>query len=323
MKCRLSTLALGALIWGAVLPHAVTFSEGRGAGPKNDLEGLPAAGLKPRPSISAVRNAVHAAPTGQQPDPSDVQDIEEQGEHHRLETVYGPVHVWRPADYDARTAGIVIYIHGYYTSLDQTWSEDHLAEQFQASGRNATFIAPQSPRANYDEVEWKSLDVLLRTVDDRVPLGLPSGPVVVVGHSGAFRTILCWLDDPRVRDVILLDGLYHGQREFRYWLRGQGGGNPHRMVLVASMTSRQSSRLARNVPGAVRRNNIPEEFSGFTRQQVRARLLYMHSQYEHTDIVSSGKVIPVVLQLTPLKRLGPPQPPPVETLHHRASSTGR
>jgi hypothetical protein len=283
MRWRISTLAFSVLLWGTFLPQAV----------------------------------VYAVSPGQQEDSTEIHDFEGEGEHHRLETVHGPVHVWRPLDYDARTAGIVVYIHGYFTTLDQTWEEDHLAEQFQASGRNAIFIAPQAPRANYDEVEWKSLDTLLRTVDERLPLGLPRGPVVVVGHSGAFRTILDWLNDPRIRDVILLDGLYSGQREFRYWLGSSGTANSHRMVLVASMTQRQSNRLARRVPGAVRRGNVPEEFSGFTPQQVRAHLLYMHSQYEHTDIISSGKVIPVVLQLTPLKHL--PEAPPASAERRRTS----
>jgi hypothetical protein len=289
MNLRLSILVFAVLMWGAFLPDGV---------------------LHARNPVPQTGNA-------------SVLEYEAQGEHIRLETEYGPVHVWRPLDYDGRTAGIVVYIHGYFTTLDQTWTEDHLDEQFQASGRNAIFIAPQAPRARYDAVSWKSLEALLETVDEQTPFGLPHGPVVVMGHSGGFRTILYWLHDPRVRDVILLDGLYSGQQEFRYWLRNQEGGNSHRMVLVASMTLRQSNRLARRVPGAVRRSNIPEEFSGFTPQQVRARLLYMHSQYEHEDIISSGKVIPLVLQLAPLKNLSTSQPLPDDRPVRRTSSTGR
>ena len=42
------------------------------------------------------------------------------GEHLRVETEHGPLHLWRPENYDARTAGVVVYIHGYFTSADQT-----------------------------------------------------------------------------------------------------------------------------------------------------------------------------------------------------------
>jgi hypothetical protein len=234
------------------------------------------------------------------------------GEHLRLETERGPVHVWRPADYDPRTAGTVVYVHGYFTSVDQTWTEDHLAAQFEASGRNALFIAPQSPQSMDDPVPWSSLEALLRTVDRALPFRLPRGPLVVVGHSGAFRTILYWLHDPRVRYVILLDGLYRGQREFRYWLRSSAGARSHRLVLVADETSQESDRFARRIPGTARRSSIPEKPPDFTPREIRAPLLYLRSQYEHVDIVSGGKVIPLVLKLTALRPLAGAQESPGE-----------
>jgi hypothetical protein len=198
---------------------------------------------------------------------------------------------------------MVIYIHGYFTSVDQTWTDDHLATQFQDSGRNALFIAINAPLSNFEDVAWKSLDELLRTVEDRTPFPLPHGPLVVVGHSGGFRTILLWLRDPRVQDVILLDGLYAGQADYRSWLRPHPHVKPHRMVLVASDTWRQSNQLARGTSGTARRSSIPAEASSFTAVETRARLLYLRSQYNHNEMISGGKVIPVLLQITPLKAL--------------------
>jgi hypothetical protein len=147
------------------------------------------------------------------------------------------------------------------------------------------------------------LDDLLRTIEGREPFPLPHGPLVVVGYSGGFRTILLWLDEPRVQYVILLDGLYAGQAEFRDWLRPHPHVKPHRMVLVASETRRQSSRFARRIYGTVRRSKIPTKPSGFTSREIRARLLYLRSQYDHNEIISSGKVIPVLLQITPIRAL--------------------
>lgn len=240
------------------------------------------------------------------------------GEHLRIETEHGPLHFWIPDNYHPRSAGMVIYIHGYYTSVDQTWDDDHLEEQFQESGRNALFIAVEAPRSNFEDVAWKSLDELLRTVADRTPFPLPRGPLVVVGHSGGFRTILLWLRDPRMQYVILLDGLYAGQAEYHYWLRPHPRVPSHRMVLVASDTWRQSNQLARRTYGTARRRYIPVNASSFTSRETRARLLYLISQYNHMDMISSGKVIPVLLQITPIKALpivaeksrqSPPSPP--------------
>jgi len=218
------------------------------------------------------------------------------GEHFRLETELGPVHLWRPEDYDPRTAGTVVYVHGYFTSVDETWQADRLAAQFEASEQNALFIAPEAPASKLEEVSWKSLQSLLRAVDNAGPFPVPSGPVVVVGHSGAFRTILCWLPDPRMQEIVLLDGLYNGQREFRTWLRAASGARSHHMVLVASSTVRKSDRFARRIPGTARRRSVPADFSYLTPRERNARLLYLRSQYDHSEMISSGRVIPFVLK---------------------------
>jgi len=239
------------------------------------------------------------------------------GEHLRIETEHGPLHLWRPENYDSGTAGMVVYIHGYFTSVDQTWEDAHLAAQFNDSGRNALFMAADAPQSSGEDVSWKSLDELLRTVADRAPFPLPHGPLVVVGHSGGYRTILLWLSDPRVQYVILLDGLYAGQAEFRSWLRPSARAKPHRLVLVSSDTWRQSNRFARRISGTARRRSIPAKASSFTLREARARLLYLRSQYEHLEIISSGEVIPVLLQISPLKALAAEKPQLPTALQHR------
>ncbi|MGA2985676.1 MAG: hypothetical protein ABSG32_17840 [Terriglobia bacterium] len=245
------------------------------------------------------------------------------GEHLRVETEFGPLHLWRPANYEPRTAGMVVYVHGYYTSADQTWADDHLATQFRDSGRNALFLAIEAPPSSNEDVFWKSLEVLLRTVEDRIPFPLPRGPLVVVGHSGSYRTILLWLHDPRVQYVILLDGLYGGLADFRDWLRPRPRSKPHRMVLVSSDTWRQSSQFARRIYGTARRGSIPAKSSSFTPRETHAPLLYLRSQYDHAEMITSGKVIPVLLQITPIKALATVKPQPTEALQPKPTALVR
>jgi hypothetical protein len=247
----------------------------------------------------------------------DVTNPEAGGEDLRLETSHGPLHLWRPANYDARTAGIVIYIHGYLTSVDQTWTNDRLALQFHDSGRNALFIAIEAPKSIYEDVSWTSLAELLRTVEDRAPYSLPHGPLLVMGHSAAYRTILLWLNDPRVQNVILLDALYTGESEFRIWLNPHPHSKPHRMVIVANDTHRQSNHFARHIYGSARRRGIPGRASNFSPRETQARLLYIRSQYDHYAIVTSGKVIPVLLQISPLKGFAEPKPHPAKRVVHK------
>ena len=48
---------------------------------------------------------------------------------------------------------------------------------------------------------------------------------------------------------------------------------------------------------------MPDSVSGFTKRERGAKLLYIRSQYEHMAIVTSEKVIPLLLRVTPLKAL--------------------
>ena len=256
-----------------------------------------------------------AFPAGAPPqEGADVTTPEAGGEHLRIETEHGPLNIWRPADYDPRRAGVVIYIHGYFTSVDQAWVDDQLAMQFRDSGRNALFIAIEAPESNGQDVSWKSLEELLRTVEGHIPYPIPHGPLVVVGHSAAYRTMLFWLDDPRVQYVVLLDALYSGEAEFRYWMRLHPHTQPHRMVLVAIDTRRQSSRFARHISGTARRGSIPARSASFTPRETHARLLYLRSQYEHNAIISNGKVIPVLLQISPIRALTAAEPRPAKRI---------
>src|SRR6185503_17480091 len=84
-------------------------------------------------------------------------DVVAGGRHVRFETEHGAVHVWRPRGYDRATAGIVVYVHGYFTDVDKAWEEHALAEQFAASRQNALFIVPEAPAGKAEEVRWMKL----------------------------------------------------------------------------------------------------------------------------------------------------------------------
>ena len=228
-----------------------------------------------------------------------VPDPDAGGRSWRVESDLGSVYAWQPAGYDANTAGLVIYVHGYGASLDEVWREHGLAQQFAASERNALFIVPESPRSNSEAVRFASLDRLLSAVREG-GIETPAGPIAVAGHSGAFRTIVCWLSDRRLRDLILLDGVYGRDAPFRAWIRPVKGRPAKKLVLVGAVTARTSERLARRYPTAARRNGIPEDVSAFTRRELKAPILYLRSQYEHMEIVLSGRVLPLLLRLTTL-----------------------
>ena len=224
------------------------------------------------------------------------------GKHFRIRTARGAVHVWVPPDYDRETAGTVIYVHGYYTDADGAWREHELARQFKASRQNAMFIVPDAPAGNEDEVQWPALKDLRRAVT-RANIHLPDGPVVVIGHSGAFRTVMQWVDHRLVDQIILLDALYAGEAAFDEYIASGKRADDHKLIVVAASTAEESSSFARRYKFAVARERMPSSLPDFTRRERNAKLLYIRSQFEHMAIVTSGKVIPVLLRVTPLKAL--------------------
>lgn len=221
--------------------------------------------------------------------------------HWRLWTHEGGVHVWAPARYRPSTAGLVIYVHGYFVNVDEAWVEHRLAEQFQASGKNALFLVPEAASSDHDAPVWPELRVLIETVMKLTKLQRPQGSVVALAHSGGFRTVANWLNVPELKDVVLIDGLYGNKQDrFRAWLTADQGHEAHRLILTSTQTADRSVTLAKAVRGSVTLPEIPEDLSVVTKAERKAPLLYMPSQYEHTELVTNGLVIPLVLKLSPL-----------------------
>lgn len=224
------------------------------------------------------------------------------GRHWRIKTAAGSVHVWTPEGYDRATAGTVVYVHGYWTDADGAWTSHQLAKQFRASRQNALFIVPDAPSSNADSVKWPALKDLRKAIA-RANIRIPDGPTIVMGHSGAFRTVMQWVDHKAVAQIILLDAMYSGERKFDEFIASGKRADDHKLIVVGAGTATSSSAFAKQYKFAVAREKMPDGVWGFTKRERGAKLLYIHSQYEHMAIVTGKKVIPTLLRVTPLKAL--------------------
>lgn len=264
-------------------------------------------------AIALALRVVAPAPASAKPTPAKSADDDDDklekkedkvagGTHWRIKTKAGAVHVWIPEGYDRETAGTVVYVHGYYTDADGAWREYGLARQFRASKQNAMFVVPDAPSGNDEEVKWPALTDLRKAVA-RANIRLPDGPLVVMGHSGAFRTVMKWIDNRTVDQIILLDALYGGEKAFDEYIDSGKRADEHKLIVVGAATAQGSKAFAKKYPFAVVRDKLPSTVAGFKKREKRAKLLYVHSQYEHMAIVTNGKVIPQLLRLTELKAL--------------------
>jgi hypothetical protein len=224
------------------------------------------------------------------------------GTHWRIESENGPIHIWVPPGYDRETAGTVVYIHGYYVNADQAWSRHKLAQQFRKSRQNALFVVPEAPRSNKDRIYWDALGDLKKTIW-RSGMRIPDGPMIAVAHSGGFRTLSGWVDNKLLAQVILLDALYGKQEAFDAFIDSGKRAQHHKLVIVASDTAAQSRAFAKRFRYAAVRDRIPRSYKDFTRRETRSKLLYIRSQYGHGTIVDGGVVLPLMLRITPLRRL--------------------
>jgi hypothetical protein len=231
------------------------------------------------------------------------------GQHIRILTSRGPVHVWIPAGHRQERAGIALYVHGYYIHVDRAWTEHRLAEQFRASGRDALFIAPEAPAGGGEDVSWPVLGELLIEIRQRTGLRRPWGPVVVLAHSGGYRTALAWLDHRPLEQVVLIDALYGEEDAFRAWLDQPRGRAGNQLLLVGGDTIRWTEPFVREpgtgAPAANARvfDRLPDRAREVDAAARAAPLLYFRSQYSHMDLVDDGRAIPLLLQLTRLPAL--------------------
>jgi hypothetical protein len=219
---------------------------------------------------------------------------EARGTHVRMKTSHGPVHLWWPADYQPANAGVVVYVHGYFTDVDRAWKEHRLARQFEASRLNALFIACEAPDGPKDSVRWLRLDDLLEAVVERVPAGMPEGRVTVVGHSGAHRTITEWLDDTQLDTIVLVDALYGNVDEIRAWLDADPA---RRLINASALTRRWGDELeAALTDDALVFERLPSRSTGKMRSARSARMIYVRTSEDHMRLVTAGVAIPTLLR---------------------------
>ena len=223
------------------------------------------------------------------------------GYYQRIATPNGAIHVWAPAGYHSDGAAAVVYVHGYYTDVDGAWRDYQLPEQFAASSINALFIAVEAPSGAHDRVHFPDLGEVLRLVIANTGLPRPSGPLVAIGHSGGFRTLLSWINYPPLDVVVMLDALYGDMPEFGHWL----AEGPHRrMISVGEDTLRWTEDMAREIPDTVTIDRFPDVPERWPDNAYAAKHLYVRSQYSHMTQVTGDVVLPLLLRLLPVEVLG-------------------
>lgn len=225
-----------------------------------------------------------------------VDQLNEDGRHVRFGTAdKGAVHVWRPRTFKAATAVTVIYLHGFYTDVDRAVLEHGLFTQFRDSGRNALFIVPEARSGRADPVFWSDLKALLSTVQKRTKQKVPER-LVVIGHSGAYKTVVDWLEHDTLEQVVLVDGLYGNDEEFRDWITAAEEEKTRQLVLVGFDTQQRTEWFLKKHPDAAKLDDLPYLYDELPQSVKKAKVVFFQSErFDHMGMVTSGRLLPWLL----------------------------
>lgn len=218
------------------------------------------------------------------------------GNHTRLDTPHGVVHVWAPEGYRAETASLIVYVHGYFVNVDDAWWAHGLPEQFGASSINALFIAVEAPARASQGVSWCSIAELVATVDPHISETMPKGQeVIAIGHSGAYRTLEQWRTDATLDTIVMLDSGYGAHEQWVDWAKQPG----HRLITVSSDTEWWFKKLHKDLPthSIVGFPSRPESLQ-------RVRLLHIKTTLDHWQVVTTA--LPATLRMLRVPRLVTP-----------------
>jgi hypothetical protein len=223
------------------------------------------------------------------------------GKHFRIDGPHGPIHVWIPPGYHADTGATIIYLHGYYDDADSAWTGHHLPEQFAMSALDAMFIEPEAPVGARPPVNYPNLSELLRTVEDKTGYTRGMALTAVVGHSGAFRTIDTWLDEPLIDQLVMIDSMYANEEQIEAWFRSSPR---HRLITVGEDTLQWNEQLAHDLSDVLVLDRVPPTYDTWPAEAKTARVVYVRAQFAHMPLVMDGIVLPSVLRLLPVELLG-------------------
>lgn len=222
-----------------------------------------------------------------------VEQLLDDGKYVRFGTPdAGPVHVWRPRHYKREQAATIVYVHGFFTSVDAAMLDHQLTAQFRDSGRNALFIVPEARSWRTDPVFWPDLEKLIATVEKRLKLKRPPGPIVLVGHSGAYKTISGWLTQGAVTQVLLIDGLYGDEALFKKWLEDPA----HQLVLVGFDTHQRAEWMVRKHAASIELDTLPWLYDELPTPVRKSPLVCVQSErLDHMQLVTDGRLLPWLL----------------------------
>jgi pimeloyl-ACP methyl ester carboxylesterase len=213
---------------------------------------------------------------------------------------------------------VVVYFHGWGSSIESTLRRFKLIEQFVESGRNAVLVFPEGPKNASDSSGGKleDPDGFKRFVDEltvtlREQAGFKRkdsaiGRIILSGHSGAYKVMAAILDrgglSDRVSEVWLFDALYADADKFlAWWDRRQG-----RLLNIYTENggTKDDSEAMMDLLKQRRTPFLSKQDTAITPEELRSgRLVFLSTDLGHNDVVEKRKTFGEFLKTSCLEDL--------------------
>jgi len=185
------------------------------------------------------------------------------------------IYVWHP-EYIGDLKYIVIYFHGFDReeswgkkiirfikrkgpapprwTLKDYWERQELESQFRISGLPALFIVPTSAR---DGSEPKVIDIknFLEYIQLKTGINTADKYIILIAHSGGGSTVPHWLDDPRVKVVVMSDALYGTESHFRRMVKEKLDSQ---LIMISTPATRGKHAALLDPLGALNLEKLPK-----------------------------------------------------------------
>ena len=210
------------------------------------------------------------------------------------------------------TVDIVFWFHGWRNNIDTALNYFHLAQQFVNSKKNAVLVLAEGPKNAADSYGGKleQTNVFKRLLQDvlknlqqnkKISAKSMAGNIILAGHSGAYRVIAYMLQNGGVpiKQVVLFDALYSETDKYMQWIKNDSTDKFINIYTNKGGTAEECIKMM----AELKAQNIPYLFTeekDMTPTLLNSgRIIFIHSEHEHNDIIFNPDNFQAFLESSP------------------------
>lgn len=241
------------------------------------------------------------------PDSARAKGHDYNGQHFDFENHYNDssVNVYIPERFHPnKSIELVVWFHGWNNNIDSANPFYRLAEQFEASGRNALLIFPEGPKnapdsygGKFERPEMFALFIndLLKQMEAKkiIPkkqhITIKDCSISLAGHSGAYRIISKIIQYNTIDEVILFDAMYGGNDAYLNWI---AASEQHRFINIYTKdggTFDNSNLIMNQLKDSLHVNFLSVKETALKPAMLQSNnRLFIFSEKEHNEVITNN-----------------------------------